>query len=81
MARQGYDLQLTRYDEKLACDLLHDRDGTLADHRDGTAWERTAVARDAAGGVGGAEEEARERVGGARWKKTRTTYTHCWSAL
>jgi hypothetical protein len=25
-----------------------------------------AVARDAAGGVGGAEEEARERIGGAR---------------
>ena len=35
MARQGYDLQLTRYDEKgMARDLLHERDGALADGRD-----------------------------------------------
>jgi len=25
----------------MASDLLHDRDGTLADERDGTGWERT----------------------------------------
>jgi hypothetical protein len=56
MARQGYDLQLTRYDEKgwratfyttgmkhsptsatgtAWGDVLHDRDGALADERDG----------------------------------------------
>jgi hypothetical protein len=33
MARQGYDFQLTRYDEK-GCDVLHDGDGALADERD-----------------------------------------------
>ena len=39
MARQGFDLQPTRYDER---SVLHDRDGALADelhgHRAG-AWE------------------------------------------
>jgi hypothetical protein len=35
ITRQGFDLQLTRYDERgLARDLLHDRDGALADERD-----------------------------------------------
>jgi hypothetical protein len=35
MARQGYDLQLTRYDERrLASHVLHDRNGALADERD-----------------------------------------------
>jgi hypothetical protein len=29
MARQGYDLQLTRYDEKGWRDVLHDRHGAL----------------------------------------------------
>ena len=54
MARQGYDPQLTRYDEKgLARDVLHDRDGTLAHERDGHRMGAHAVARDAAGGVGG----------------------------
>jgi hypothetical protein len=40
----------------LARDVLHDRDGALADERD---WHRVgadALARDAAGGVGGAQE-------------------------
>jgi len=56
MARQGYDLQLTRYEERgLARDLLHDRDGALADERDGHRVGPHAVARDAAGGVGGVE--------------------------
>jgi hypothetical protein len=35
MARQGYDLQLTRDDERLASHVLDDRDGALADERDG----------------------------------------------
>jgi hypothetical protein len=26
---------------RLACDVLHDGDGTLANERDGTGWERT----------------------------------------
>ena len=37
MARQGYDLQLTRYDEK----GWRDRDGALAYERDWHGWERT----------------------------------------
>jgi hypothetical protein len=37
-----------------ACDLLHDRDGALADERDRHRMGAHAVARDAAGGVGGA---------------------------
>ena len=36
MARQGFDLQLTRYDDRgWRCDVLHDRDGALADQCDG----------------------------------------------
>jgi hypothetical protein len=50
MAHQGYDLQLTRYDEK-ACDLLHDRDGALAHERDRVSVGAHAVACDAAGGA------------------------------
>ena len=53
MARQGYDLQLTRYDRAgLARDVLHNRDGALADEHDGHRMGAHAVARDAAGGVG-----------------------------
>jgi hypothetical protein len=57
MARQGYDLQLTPYDgEGLASHLLHDRNGALAHERDGHRMGAHAVARDAAGGVGGVKE-------------------------
>jgi hypothetical protein len=59
MARQGYDLQLTRYDDKLARDVLRDRDGALADERDRHGVGADAVARDATGGVGGAAEGRR----------------------
>jgi hypothetical protein len=59
MAHQGFALQLTRY-ARLAGDVLHDRDGTLADERDGNRLEPHAVARHAAGGMGGAR--ARERL-------------------
>ena len=51
-AHQGFDLQLTRYGER-GGDLLHDRDGALADERDRYGMGAHAVARDAAGGVGG----------------------------
>jgi hypothetical protein len=35
MQRQGYDLQLTQYDERgWRRDVLHERDGALADERD-----------------------------------------------
>jgi hypothetical protein len=34
------DLQLTRYDSRLARDALHDRHGALADERDRDGWER-----------------------------------------
>ena len=37
-------------------DVLHDRYGALADQRDGYRVGAHALARDAAGGVGGAEE-------------------------
>jgi 2-deoxy-D-gluconate 3-dehydrogenase len=58
MARQGYDLQLTRYDEKgwratfYTTEMEHSPTGAT-----GTDWER-AVARDAAGGMGSALREA-----------------------
>jgi hypothetical protein len=56
MTRQGYDLQLTLRRGRLARDLLHDRDGAFTDERDRHRMGAHAVARDAAGGVGGAEE-------------------------
>jgi hypothetical protein len=55
MYRQGYDLQLTRYDEKgwratfYAAGMEHSATSATE-----TAWEQHAVARDAARGVGGA---------------------------
>jgi len=42
--------------EGLARDLLHDGHGALADERDRHWMGAHAVARDAAGGVGGAQE-------------------------
>jgi hypothetical protein len=46
MHRQGYDLQLTQYDERGWRDVLHNRDGALADECDGhrvgrTPWHAT----------------------------------------
>jgi hypothetical protein len=55
MARQGYNLLLTRYDEKGWRDLLHDGDGALADKRDRHRLGAHAVACGAEGGVGGIE--------------------------
>jgi len=52
MARQGYDLPLTRYDEKGWPGLLHDRDGALTRERDRHRVGAHAVPRDAARGVG-----------------------------
>jgi hypothetical protein len=40
----------------MTSDLLHDRDGALADQRSGHRVGAHALARDAAGGVGGVEE-------------------------
>jgi len=54
-ARQGYDLQLTRYDEK-GWRVLHDGDGALTHECDGHRVGAHALACDATGGVGGAEE-------------------------
>jgi hypothetical protein len=57
MVRRRFDLRLTRYDKgSLARDVLHDRDGALANERDGHGMGAHAVARDAAGGVGGVEK-------------------------
>src|SRR6266545_8317147 len=52
MARQGYDLQLTRYGARLAGDLLHERDGALGDERDRHRMGAYAVARGSEGSVG-----------------------------
>jgi hypothetical protein len=57
VARQGYDLQPTRYDERgWRATFLYDRHGALAHERDGHRVGAHAVARDAAGGVRGAEK-------------------------
>lgn len=66
MARQGFDLQLTRHDERgLARDVLHERDGTLADERDGHRVGAHALARDATGGVGCTHAERSASKSGA----------------
>jgi len=57
MVRQGFDLQLTRYDEKLASHILCDRDGAPAYERDGHGLGAGAVAGGAEGGVGGVREQ------------------------
>src|SRR5712664_4071778 len=48
---------------RLASNLLHDRDGALAHERGGHWVGAHAVARDTAGGVGGAEEARGGRLG------------------
>ena len=53
--RQGYDLQPTQYDDRGGARRSHDRDGGLADERDGHRVGAHAVAHDAAGGVGDAQ--------------------------
>jgi len=44
---------MTARRERLAGDLLHDRDGALAEEGDRHGLGAHAVARDAAGGMGG----------------------------
>jgi hypothetical protein len=58
---RGYDLQLVRR-ERLARDVLHDREGTLADERNRHRVGAHALARDAAGGVGGVEGPTKFRM-------------------
>ncbi len=61
MHRQGYDLQLTQYDERgwratfYTTGMEHSPTGAI-----GTTWERTPVACDAAGGVEGAQTDRGE---------------------
>jgi len=55
MHHQGYDLQLTQYDDRGWRDFLRDGDGAFADERDRHRVGADAVAHDAAGGVGGAQ--------------------------
>jgi hypothetical protein len=54
----AWSIRVTRdYDERCwQSDLLHDRDGALAHERHRHRVGTDAVARDAAGGVGGVEE-------------------------
>jgi hypothetical protein len=54
MARQGYDLQLTRYGERGKPRSTR-ADGAFAHECDGHRLGAHAVARDAACGVGGVE--------------------------
>jgi hypothetical protein len=49
-------LHSTRHQMASHRDVLHDRDGALAHERDGHRVGANAVARDAAGGVGGIEQ-------------------------
>ena len=57
MARQGYDLQLARYDDRGgACNLLRKRHGALPDERDGDRLGADTVASGSAGRLGGAEQ-------------------------
>src|SRR5262245_43385619 len=57
MHRQGFDLQLHPVRRaRLARDVLHDGHGTLSNERDRHRVGAYAVARDAAGGVGGEAE-------------------------
>jgi hypothetical protein len=53
--RQGFDLQLTQYDDRGWRDLLHHGNGALANERDRHWMGAHAVARDATDGVGCAE--------------------------
>src|SRR5438105_1622720 len=57
--------------EGLAGDLLHDGDGALANERDGHRVGTNAMARDAVGGVGGADEG---RGGQPMTKSTRSKW-------
>jgi hypothetical protein len=63
MARQGYDIQLTGYDEKgWRAKLLHDLRGTLCDERDRHRMGAHAVACGAEGGVGGAPSHTHRKA-------------------
>ena len=53
----NYDLQLTWYDEQGWRDVLHERDGALADERDGVGADALACGPGA--GVGGVDEGKR----------------------
>ena len=53
MHRQGFDLQLTQYDERGWRATFYTTGMELADERDGHCVGADAVARDAAGGGGG----------------------------
>ena len=66
MHRQGFDLQLTQYDER-------GRDGTLADQRDGHRVGADAVACDAEGGVGGAHQGRRGWLAAPREEEARAS--------
>jgi hypothetical protein len=56
MHRQGYDLQLTQYRRsRVACDVLHDRDGAFSDERDGLGVGAHAVACGPGRSEGGVE--------------------------
>jgi hypothetical protein len=52
---------------RLTGDLLHDLDGALAHERHWVSVVAHAVARDAAGGVGGVETRRRERLSWYTW--------------
>ena len=59
MHRQGYDLQLTQYDDRGWRATFYTTSMELAHERDGHRVGAHAVARDAAGGVGDLEGRGR----------------------
>jgi hypothetical protein len=74
MARQQYDLELTRFGQDgLECDLLPGRDRALADADGGVRLGAGAVDGRAAGGVGGVEEA---RGGGRQNRELRQQILH-----
>jgi hypothetical protein len=61
MARQDYDLELTRVDGRLAGHVFRDGDGAFAHQRHGDGVRADAMAGDAGGGVGGVDKASGEQ--------------------
>jgi hypothetical protein len=70
MHRQGFDLQLTQYDDRGWRATFYTTGMELADERDGHRVGADAVARDAAGGVGGAQTRERRCLTIGRSRRT-----------
>jgi hypothetical protein len=79
MARQGFDIQLTRYDERGWRATFYTTGMELADERDGHGVGAHALVRDTAGGVGGVEEGPQHRrMNGSNDQRARVR-TQAWN--